>query len=191
MSEPNKEVLAGQAAATWWLKKRPAPDKGYKGDRAALARLRRVGTVSEALTEPAVMELISGIAEETGWRIHPESRWVAPAAVTATTLAFLRKNGARPMAEILGQGDPKRYSGLRFTRLIRAESDGERLTQLGRAARRLRADDVGVQIGLLATDIFRLWRWPDDVRRDWTFQYHQMTAAAPSVQTEKQDEVTP
>lgn len=59
--EDSKYLLAGKAAFDWWLHLQPSeakeqkhPDeaKGQKGDRAALARLRRAGTVSEALTDP-------------------------------------------------------------------------------------------------------------------------------------------
>lgn len=181
MDKP-KDRLAGEAVAAWWRALQPDTDRRDTGDRAALARLRRMGTVPEALTDPAVMALIRKVAEATGWRLAPTSRWVPPAAITALTCAHLRQSGPRPMAEVLGQevsADRALYSGLRFTRLIRAESDEERLTQLGRAARRLRADEAAVNIARLATDIFRLWSHPDDVRRDWTFQYHQMTDAAP------------
>lgn len=185
-----KSGPAGKAAAAWWLELQPDPDRNRPGDRAALARLRRTGSVPEALTDPAVMVLIRRVANATGWKLDAQSWWVSPAAVTAITLAHLRKTGSRPLAEVLGQrakkDAPPRYSGLRFTRLIRAESDGERLTQLGRAARRLRADDAAVHIGWLAGDIFRFWSRPDDVRRDWTFQYHQMTAPIPGSETEKE-----
>lgn len=198
--DKTKAQLAGAATATWWRELRPDAERNHKGDRAALARLQRMGSVPEALTEPTVMVLIRKISEATGWRLIPEARWVTAAAAAAVTTAHLRKSGGRPMAEVLGQKAereaPPRYSGLRFTRLIRADSDGERLTQLGRAARRLRADEAPVNIATLATDIFRLWSdFPDDVdavRRDWTFQYHQMTAAAdPATMTDQTDEVTP
>lgn len=178
----SKDRLAGEAAAAWWRALRPDPERHDACNRAALAGLRRMGTVPEALTDPAVMVLIRKVAEATGWRLGPTARWVSPAAITALTLAHLRQSGPKPMAEVLGKdvsADRARYSGLRFTRLIRAESDEERLTQLGRAARRLRADDAAIDIARLATDIFRLWSYPDDVHRDWTFQYHQMTDAAP------------
>ena len=195
-----KEQRAGEAAAAWWRALRPDPDRNHPGDRAALAGMRRIGSVPEALTDPAVMALIRKVAEATEWPLHPKAWWVSPAAIAAPTLAHLRHNGPRPMAEVLGQevsDDRPRYSGLRFTRLIRAESDQERLTQLGRAARRLRADDSSekarADIEQLATDIFRFWSQPDDVRRDWTFQYYQMTAAAPKANADTEpltDEVS-
>lgn len=186
MDKPkSNEILAGEAAAAWWQELRPDPDRDYRGDRAAIARLRRMGTVPEALVDPAIMLLIRKIAEATGWPLVPTAAWVSPAAIAGLTLAHLSSRGEKSMAEALGQeiaADRPRYSGLRFTRLIRAESDEERLTQLGRAARRLRADDAAVNIARLATDLFRLWRDPDAVRRDWTFAYHQMTGAAPNSQ---------
>ncbi len=182
-----KAQLAGGATAKWWRDLQPDPERNHKGDRAALARLRRMGSVPEALTDPAVMDLISKVADATEWRPSPDKTWITAAAVAAVTLAHLRKSGRQPMAEVLGhkaeRDAPPRYSGLRFTRLIRADSDTERLTQLGRAARRLRADDAAVNIERLATDLYRLWSedpgHADKMRRDWTFQYHQMTAAAP------------
>lgn len=193
MTDERAERLAGEAAFAWWRNLHPDEAKGHKGDRAALAQLRRAGTLAEALTDPAVMDLIRRVGEATGWRVTPTAWWIAPTVVTALTLAHLRKTGAKPMAEVLGhktdKDSPARYSGLRFTRLIRAESDEERLTQLGRAARRLRADDLPVDVARLATDLFRLWSNPDWVRRDWTFQYHQMTDAAPKARAE-QDEVS-
>lgn len=182
-----KAQLAGGATVKWWRDLQPDPERNHKGDRAALARLRRIGSVPEALTDPAVMDLISKVADATEWRPSPDKTWITAAAVAAVTLAHLRKAGRQPMAEVLGhkaeRDAPPRYSGLRFTRLIRADSDTERLTQLGRAARRLRADDAAVNIERLATDLYRLWSedpgHADKMRRDWTFQYHQMTAAAP------------
>lgn len=182
----------GKVAASWWLEMQPDPDNNRPGDRAALARLRRIGSIPEALTDPSVMALIARISEATGWSLHPQARWICPAALVALTLSQLRKSGARPLAEVLGQKhrdtDQPRYSPLRFGRLIRAESDTERLTQLGRAVRRIQADDAPVHVGWLASDIFRLWSHPDDVRRDWTFQYHQM--AAPSAKNAAQKEET-
>lgn len=191
-TDQRADRLAGQAAFDWWNSLHGDDAKGQKGDRAALAQLRRMGTLPEALTDPRVMDLIGRVGTATGWRVTPTAWWIAPTVVTAVTLSHLRKSGAKPMAEVLGRKPdkdaPARYSGLRFTRLIRAESDEERLIQLGRVARRLRADDVPVDVSRLATDLFRLWSNPDWVRRDWTFQYHQMTAAAPKA-TAEQDEV--
>lgn len=190
--EKSKDRLAGEAVAAWCQALRPDPERGQKGGRAALARLRRMGSVPEVLTDPATMDMIREVLRATGWRISPRARWITPAVIAAVTLAHLRKSENRQMAEVLGQkverDAPPRYSGLRFTRLIRAESDGERLTQLGRAARRLRADDEAIHIERLATDLFRLWIRPDEVRRDWTFQYHQMSSAAPGAETDEKTE---
>lgn len=173
---------AGEVTAAWWRDLHPDPDRAHNGDRAALARLRRMGSVPEALTDPAVIALIRNVAQATGWSLLPTAWWVSPATITAVTLAHIRHNGRVPIAEALGQElsvDRPRYSGLRFTRLIRAVSDEDRLTQLGRAARRLSADDVPINVARFATDVFRLWSYPDDVYRDWTFQYHQMATSAP------------
>lgn len=173
--------IAGEVAAAWWHDLQPDPERKKVGNRAALAQLRRNGSVPETLTQSVAIDLIQRISKATEWHLTPTAWWVSPTAVAAVTLSHLRHSGQRPMAEALGDEvntDRARYSGLRFTRLIRAESEEERLLQLGRAARRLRADDAAIDIARLATDIFRLWSFPDDVRRDWTFQYHHMAHAS-------------
>lgn len=191
MSGPFDYDKAAEAVGLWWRKLQPDPDRGYEGNRAVLARLRRAGSVAEALVDPATIALLRDIAEATGQPVGAKVWWVSPAAVLAGTLAHLRIHGRRPMAEVLGQQDgkdaPRRYSEMRFTRLIRAESDTERFTQLGRAARRLRADQAAVDVRRLARDVFRLWRHPDDVRKDWTFQYYQLgnAGAISTRETEK------
>lgn len=186
-----KAAEVGDVICEWWMQLQFQARRGRIQDLSDVARLRRTGTISDALTDPTTMRLIKRISEVTGWPPHAEAWWTTPAAVAAVTLAHLPKAGPLPLATVLGQISLKekmsRYSDLRFTRLIRAESDSERFNQLVRAALRVRMDDVAVEVGSLARDIFRLWSSPDAVRRDWIFQYYQMMPTVPNSAGENEE----
>jgi CRISPR system Cascade subunit CasB len=118
-------------ALHWWRDLQDTRRDGSpnpRGDRAALARLRRAEPV-DALTDEAVMDLYR--------------RMFGPAFVAAKmklavrlalVLAHVRENGKLRFGEALGEGgDNAPLKPLRFKRLLLAESEEEIIRQFRRA----------------------------------------------------------
>ncbi|MFT8634932.1 type I-E CRISPR-associated protein Cse2/CasB [Novacetimonas hansenii] len=158
----------------WWHDLQPDPVKKQAGDRAALAALRRCGSVVDALFEPQVQKLV----HRCGARGDTE---LARLALVAAVCAHVRADqpGIR-VARQVGPADLKDDATalckpLRFRRLMDATTFDECL----RAFRRLVAlAGGGVNVADLAE---ALMMWPregayddsvgDRVRRDWVYHY--------------------
>jgi CRISPR system Cascade subunit CasB len=162
-----------QGALVWWRALMPDPDRANPadraGDRAALARLRRCGTVAEAMQEPASIALFRLCQAE-------QERDLVGIALAAAALAHLR--GDRPeisVARQVGPESPDRpetalLKPLRFRRLLEASEPDECLI----AFRRLLALAGGEAN---CRDLARaLFDWPDrfraeEAKRRWVFAY--------------------
>jgi hypothetical protein len=167
-------------------------------DRAALARLRRIGVVAlnegeavdvgHALGIPAFRELIDGLR----WNLDDKSRakrqldaarpHLEPFAIAAATLAFIRAdagNGAKDRgatARMLGaprgenaSADERLFAEPRFKRLIRTRDDWPGL--LSQARRIAAILEKEAPIGDLGASLI-LWNADPRVSRDWAFQYY-------------------
>ena len=164
----------GQAAAAWWRSLQPADDAGKprRGDRAALARLRRCATTMQAASETATIELCR--------RLGATERDLDRIALIAAVLAHVREDDRRlRVARQIGvQADKSAMmSDLRFRRLLQAETPDEQLTAFRRlvalARRKLNVADLAES----------LWRWDDEQRRRaWIYAYHD----APDFQTDSE-----
>ncbi|MCW3476875.1 type I-E CRISPR-associated protein Cse2/CasB [Limobrevibacterium gyesilva] len=154
----------GPIAAAWWRDLQPCDEAGKprRGDRAALARLRRCATVMEAAGEPAAIALCR--------RLGGTECDLGRAALIAAVLAHVRDNvGGLPVARQVGvQQDGKAaISDLRFRRLLQADTDDEQLIGFRRlvalAGHKLNVADLAAS----------LWRWNDKQRRRWIYAYHE------------------
>ncbi len=156
--------LDGFAALRWWQDLTPAPARQHRGDRAALARLRRCATVAEAMQEPETICLLR-IAGGNG----PNDLKIA--GLTAAVLAHVREHDpstrvARQIGpENPGQPETAIVKPLRFRRIMEADTPDERLT----AFRRLVALAGG---RLNVSDLARaLVHWDEQTRIQWTYEY--------------------
>jgi CRISPR system Cascade subunit CasB len=153
------------AAADWWRSLQPDPARGWAGDRAALARLRRCATVVEAMQEPATIALFRACGAG-----QPDD--LVTVALAAAVLAHLRDGSpAMPVARQIGpQGGPEDLDTalmkpLRFQRLMAASTPDERLA----AMRRLVALAGGA---LNLRDLCgALLDWTEWRRIRWTYDY--------------------
>lgn len=152
------------AAARWWRGLVPDPIRKNRGDRAALARLRRCSTVMDAMLDPETVRLLRS-ANGSG------QQDLETAALTAAVLAHVRDdNQALPVARQIGPESPDKpetalVKPLRFRRIIDAATPDERLT----AFRRLAAlADGRLNVADLA---WALVRWDDETRIRWTYEY--------------------
>lgn len=157
MSEPRSDAAT---ALAWWNAMQPSAPDG--GDRAAAARLRRCATVTEAMQEPATLELFRRLG-----RNRPED--LPAVALLAAVLAHVRQHvGGAPFARAVGPQPPDEaaaISALRFRRLLQAQSHDELLTAFRRTVA-LAGDKANV------TDLARaLLRWDEATRRRWIFDY--------------------
>lgn len=184
--KPNRQSII----LDWW--REHAPDQRpedetaeketkRKTDRAVFARLRRCATPSEALLEPAAIDL----AIRLGLRADADRRFDRAEAVgtVAAALAHVRTHDTeQSFAERLGEkvsGDQRLLSPLRFQRLIQAEPGPRQLDAMRRAiAQAKRRANVG-QLGADLFDWSDLFRG-DRIRTRWTFHYHGAGAAAPA-----------
>lgn len=153
----------GQIAAAWWRALQPPDDASpeRRGDRAALARLRRCATVMDAATERASLDLCRKLAlGEAGLK---------RACLAAAVLAHVRQD-VRPerVARQLGaqRDGTAAMSELRFRRLVQADTADEQLTAFRRlvalAGRKLNVADLAEA----------LLHWDDARRRRWAYAYY-------------------
>lgn len=160
------------AAVAWWRRLQPNFADGTRnpqGDRAALAKLRRCASVTEAMQEPATMELF----RDLGFT-HPDD--LPAAALAAAVLASVREIGPPfpSFARAIGPSDmtaPETalVKPLRFRRLIEADTHDERLLAFRRAVALLGGP---VPINSLAE---ALLDWSAARRQRWIFDYWNAT----------------
>jgi CRISPR type I-E-associated protein CasB/Cse2 len=116
------------AAYRWWRDLQPDPAKGIKGDRAALARLRRVGSAEDAAADPAAIALFKSLGRSG-------EEWASVGAL-AHVLAFVRETDRVPVARRAGpsqNGSAPALSELRLKSLLAVRTDEE----IARGFRRL------------------------------------------------------
>jgi CRISPR system Cascade subunit CasB len=172
---------AGFRTLGWWRTLQPDPEANRPGDRAALARLRRCGTVSEAMLETASLLLFQAV-EATVANDLPA------VALAAAVLAHVRDDRPGPsVARLIGPGsietpETALLKPLRFRRLMEADGPDERLA----AFRRLAALARG---SLPVRDLAEaLLDWSDRRRTRWVFEYWNTippAAAAPATTPSK------
>lgn len=171
-----------EAIRSWWGTLQPSEDGRRKGDRAALARLRRGTAPLDVLGEPAVFDLYRRLgfeAREAAWRLP----WVT---VTAMVLAHVRDDEPhRSPARAVGRTDwsdsaldTARIKPLRFQGLLGARDPED----VARQMRRLVAlADRRINVGALGAAILD-WNSPergDRIRTRWAFDYYAAEDAAP------------
>lgn len=161
-----------EAAVSWWRALQPDPERKRPGDRAALARLRRVSSVAEAMQEPATIALFRRIGAK-GAEALPD------VAVLAAVLAHVREDVlTRSAARLVGPDDPDKpetavMSPLRFRRLMEAREPDERLV----AFRRMAALAGG---RLPVRDLAEtLLDWSEERRSRWVYEYWNAVGPAP------------
>ena len=111
---------------------------------------------------------------QIGWRCLPSCSPMSPRAESPDSPPH--SGGAHR------RDAPRALSALRFQSLIRTSDRAELITGLRRAMAIVR--QTPVDVAALAAD---LYRWNDDVRTAWCFQYFGATAAAPERIPEETD----
>lgn len=152
------------AAAAWWRELQPDPAAGRRGDRPALARLRRCATVAEAMQEAATIQLFR--------RVGATGPGDLPAvALAAAVLAHVRVDAPGNVARIVGpdtleRPETAKLKPMRLRRLMEAKEPDERLM----AFRRLvaLADKNALPVSDLAASLLD---WTEDRRRRWLYDY--------------------
>lgn len=155
--------LSPSAAAQWW-RELQGGDAGPRGkDRAALARLRRCGSVAEAMREPATFDLFR--------RCGGKSEFDLPkAALVAAVLSHVREEAPAWVARAVGPDSPDKpetakLKPLRFRRLMEAEGEEELYTVFRRLVA-LMGGAANVE------DLARaLLYWSEKTRVTWTYRY--------------------
>lgn len=159
----------GAICAAWWRRTLGDDDGAARMDRA---RLRRCTTPAQALAIEAVHDLNAKL-RAAGYRPGADQL-----ALLAIVLAHVAEGGELRLAAAFGRQEskdaPRALSALRFQSLIRTSDRAELITALRRAMAIVRRTPVDVTA--LAAD---LYRWNEDVRTAWCFQYFGATAAAP------------
>lgn len=165
MIETRKAV---SPAFKWWQDMIPDAERKRRGDRGALARLRRCATVLEAMQQPETIALFHACSATDEHDLQAVS-------LLAAVLAHVRESGTGTIARQVGPADPDRpetaiLKPLRFRRLLDTTEPDDCLA----AFRRLVALAGGaVNVNDLVRTLLE-WRHPqfaDDVRRRWVFAY--------------------
>ncbi|MCV0369521.1 type I-E CRISPR-associated protein Cse2/CasB [Filomicrobium sp.] len=183
-NEPFKEEKA--AVLAWWRQLQPqdAEGRSTRGDRAAIARLKRVPNILEAAAEPAAANLYRRVG------FTRPSIDLPRAALLAAVLAHVKKDDPlHPVAEAIGaprSGDETAalISPLRFKRIVSAREPDELLIVFRRVVAILggRADIKNIAAVLLG---FTDARWGDITRTQFAFAYHGASLAAPKLEAEQ------
>jgi CRISPR system Cascade subunit CasB len=192
---PRRTSRWDETIRRWWSGLQPGEPGGRgRGDRAALARLRRATLPLDALDEPAVFDLYRRLgfgAREAENRLP----WVAAAAMV---LAHVRNDEwNRSPARAVGRSnwddktfDSARVKPLRFQRLLAAREPED----VAREMRRLVAlADRRINVGALGAAILD-WNHPERgerMRARWAFDYHAAGDAAPDAGTGPGDASAP
>lgn len=159
----------GAVCAAWWAEL-TNPEIGRS--RAERAQLRRATTVAEVLTNAATHRLHRALLRAGhDLRSQPEKL-----ALIVMTLAQVKDSGPR-LALLLGHGDPKVYSTLRFDQLIRLQDPMDLARHLRRALTQVKHV---AHVPALAEDL--RW-WNDATRARWCFEYYGAAEAAPDLNT--------
>ena len=160
----------GVVCAGWW-RQTFVDDDGAA--RMVRARLRRCATVAEALTIEAVHDLNAQL-REAGYRPGADRL-----ALVSIMLAHVTDSGSHRLAEVFGHREPRdgprALSELRFQTLIHTRDRTELIAPLRRAVAIVRG--MPVNVAALAAD---LYRWNEDTRTAWCFQYYGASDAAPA-----------
>lgn len=170
---------AAGIALAWWRDLQPDEEGG---DRAALARLRRAATLTEAMAEAATIDL---------WRrlvsCDPAHRTTAcdldllpRVAAIAHVLAHARENTEQTVMRRVGReryGDAEGaiLKPIRFRRLLAARADDELMREMRRL---VQLADRRLDVGHLAASLLF---WSDATRARWAFDYFAARHATPSV----------
>jgi CRISPR system Cascade subunit CasB len=166
------------AARAWWGTLMPGEAKGQRGDRAAVARLRRAGSILDAAAEPAAGDLFRQL------RFTHNGTNVIRAALIAAVLAHVRTDDrSQSVARAIGTprgGDDTTalVTPLRFKRLISAREAEDLLIAFRRAVAIL---DHTANVKDLARQLIA---WTDDEQADrartfFAFDYHGAGQYAP------------
>lgn len=190
-ARPKAGTDPGARALEWWTKL-AHPERG---DRAALARLRRARTTLEALTVRPAVTLVRSVGGAAGsaptWRTRAALDLVRllahvrehdPSQHPMRAAGWKRFAGDRRESE--AGDDRPRLSEARFRRFLQVRDGEERLDAFTRLVTFL---DGRVKIDDLARD-FMLWSDPrrgDQVRERWAFYYYAAHDAAPSSITDR------
>ncbi len=158
-----------EIAARWWRALQPNekhPDPSRRaGNRAALARLRRCTTASEAASEPEALDLARRLDASPR-----QPRRLENALLAAIVLAHVRADdrGASVARSLGGANSERRapMSPLRLSRLLTAETVEERLIAFRRVVALLGG---GANVPDLA---HALLDWSERTRIAWAFDYH-------------------
>lgn len=158
-------TLNTSAAVAWW---RQLTDEEH-GDRGARARLRRCGTIAEAMTEQETILLF----QRVGGRSPAD---LPSVALVAAVLSHVRDDDpSRSIARSIGPNsvdapEPGKLSPARFRWLVQAATGDERLT----AFRRLAAICDGTVNVRDCVDA--LIDWTEQRKTRWVYDYWNANA---------------
>lgn len=152
MTGENAEQRPGQIILAWWSAE--LGDRKTGAQKALSARLRRGDDVA-VLCQPPVHDLAQKLDLRDGARL----------ARLARILAHVRGYEATHLPRLLGRGDPKTMSPLRFERLVHSEG-----ADLETAIRRA-LTMVGHRANVAHLGDAVLF-WSDKKRTGWCFDYY-------------------
>ena len=166
---------SGAIAYDWWRSLQPAPDRGYKGDTGALARLRRASLI-DAMTEASVVALHR--------RLGLTRQQFPRAALVACVLAHVLREPEPRLSVARAAGPSSKdengvLSALRFRRLLAVRGEADCAIAFRRLVALLGRE---ANIKDLAQSLLD---WNDEAKGDWrrthwAFDYYGAGDAAPN-----------
>jgi CRISPR system Cascade subunit CasB len=167
-------------AFDWWRQLTPDTGRNHRGDRGALAELRRSESVAAAMQQRATIELFAICKAQ-------DERDLVSVALAAAVLAHVRENASGRVARQIGPETPDRpetalFKPLRFRRLLEA-SDAEECLIVFRRLVAIAGGKANIRdLAGALFDWLHPYRGPETKRR-WIFAYWH---ADPQTNTETQ-----
>ena len=159
----SKSTDFGSICLGWWG---ILTDKSIGRSRSELARLKRATDIVDVLTIWSVHELNHRL-ESAGHDLRQQPEKLV---LIAMALSHVREHVGLRLAQQMGQGDPKRFSELRFDQLIHTQDPLQLSTQIRRS---LSIIGHSTNVPRLAKDL--RW-WNNDIRATWCFDYYGVQA---------------
>lgn len=179
----DKKTVAA-SARRWWKALQPSSDGKWRGDRAALARLRRASDPWTAATEPATLDLFRAFdLVDDGAPDERKAEALSRVAAIASVLAHVKTDATARVARAAGpprnssDGEGAVLTRLRLARLMSARGDEEIATSFRRLVAQLDAANVGDLAWLML--VWDRDELGDRTRTLFAFDYHDAADHAP------------
>ncbi len=155
-------------------------------DLRALAHLRRAAQPIDAAREPQTLELhrrLEKVRHGNDYQLQFNQKRLETTAVVAHVLALIREepqpSAKTQTATLLGSGDPKVMSEIRFQNLVKANTPADVMREFRAAIALLRNQAPVEDVAISILDWLDDTEWAESRKLQWLYAYHNQPNSAP------------